>query len=217
MHLKRNNISKFWPVPKKGTKYVAVSSHNQNESLPLVVVLRDVLKIIINKKELQRAINEKKISVNGKIVHDTNYPIALFDVINLNEMKKNFKATLSTEKKMTFEEVSNKDAESKIFKVLNKKILGDKKIQLNLMHGINVISKEDVKTGDSVLLNLKEKKILKTIKMEKGKNAFVVKGKHAGKKGKIEDIVERGGKKIAKISEKSNKLNVWTKNIIVIE
>lgn len=49
------------------------------------------------------------------------------------------------------------------------------------MHGKNIISKEKVNTGDSLLLNLKDNKIIKIITMEKGKNIFVIKGKHIGK------------------------------------
>ena len=31
-YLKRNNFGKFWPIPRKGTTYVTVSSHNKTES-----------------------------------------------------------------------------------------------------------------------------------------------------------------------------------------
>ena len=57
MHIKRKNIGKFWPVPRKGTKYLAVPSHNNSESISLVVVIRDVLKLVRNKKELKRLLN----------------------------------------------------------------------------------------------------------------------------------------------------------------
>jgi len=52
--------------------------------------------------------------------------------------------------------------------------------------------------------------------MEKGKDAFVIKGKHAGINGKIIEIVDRGGKQLAKISFGEEKINVWVKNIIVV-
>ena len=42
MYLKRNCIGKFWPVPRKGTKYQAVATHDKNESIPLIVVARDI-------------------------------------------------------------------------------------------------------------------------------------------------------------------------------
>jgi len=216
-HVNRKNIGNFWAVPRKGTKYLAVASHEKKDAMPLVVVLRDILKIVRNKKELQRVINEKQIQINYKEIRNTNYPICLFDIINLVSIKKNYKTLLSKNKKMIFEEISEKEAQIRPFKVMNKKMLSGNKIQLNLMHGKNIITNEKVKTGDSVILNLKDNKIVKIIPMEKGNNTFVIKGKHAGYIGKIDDIVTRGGKEIAKISSEEGKVNVWTKNIIVIE
>lgn len=222
MHLKRKTIGKFWPIPRKGTKYVASPNHNQNEALPLIVVMRDILKLVRTKKELSKLLYEKQIMVNNKIVRETNYPISLFDILNLPSAKKNFRAILSENKKINLEEVNEKEAYLKVYKVINKKMLDGKTIQINLMHGRNIITKEKVNTGDSVIYDLKENKISKIIPMEKGRNAFVIKGKHAGYAGKINEIIERGGKKLAKISSDSktdgnNKLNVWIKNIIVIE
>jgi len=216
-HVNRQNIGKFWPIPRKGTKYLAVASYNRYESIPLVIIARDILKIVRNKKELQRLINEKKIKINHKEIMETNYPVCLFDVINLADIKKNYQAIFSEHKKMIFEEISDKESETKIFKILNKKILPGKKVQFNLMHGKNIISKEKANTGDSILLNLKDNNIIKIIAMEKGKKVFVMKGKHAGESGKIENILERGGKTIAKIISDKGKINVWVKNIIVVE
>lgn len=215
MHQKRNTIKKFFPIPKKGTKYVAVSSHNANESIPLVVVMRDILKFVANKKELKKALNDKQIKINGREIRETNYPVCLFDIVSVNE--KSYRAVLSNTKKMTFEEIGEKETKTKVFKVLNKKILPGKHIQLNLSHGKNIISKEKASVDDSVLLNLEDNKIIKIIPLEKGSRAFVIEGKHMGKEGKIDEIMERGGKKLAKISGGKERINVWVKNLIVTE
>jgi small subunit ribosomal protein S4e len=214
-YLNRNNIEKFWPIERKGTKYLAVASHNKKDSIPLLVVMRDILKTVRNKKELKKIIHEKQIKINHKEIRETNYPISLFDVLTLGN--KNYQAILSEHKKIKFNEVSDKDSETKIFKIINKKLISGNKIQLNLMHGKNLISSEKANTGDSVLLSLKDNKIIKVIPMEKGKNAFVIQGKHTGIKGKIEELMIRGGKSLAKISSEKEKINVWTKNIVVIE
>lgn len=217
MYLKRNKTEKFWSIPRKGTKYLAVAKHNHAESIPLVVALRDVLKIVKNKKELKSALNEKQIKINSKEIRETNYPISLFDVLTLVNAKKSYRAVLSKNRKMVFEEVAEKDSKTKIFKLLNKKMLPGKTVQFNLNHGKNIISKEKVNIGDSILLNIEDNKILKIIPMEKGKHAYVIKGKHIGQEGKIEDIVERGGKQIAKITVNDERINVWLKNLIVME
>ena len=218
MHHNRHNIGKFWPIPRKGSKYLARSNHNQNESIPLVVVLRDVIKVVENKKELKSAINDKQVIVNGKEIREVNYPISLFDVIKIVSVKKSFKTLLSDKNKFVFEEVSGKDSESKVFKVIGKKVLGKDKVQVNLLNGNNILMKDKVKVGDSVVMGF-DGKVDKVIGMEKGKMGYVTHGKHTGHKGKIEDIVERGGKKLVVIQDKDDKekVNVWVKNIIVIE
>lgn len=217
MHIKRTSIGKFWPIARKGTTFLAVASHDQTNSIPLVVVLRDILSLIKNKKELKRLINEKQVKINQKDIFEENYPVNLFDVISLPAIKKNYRAFLSRKKKFIFEETSDKESQTKSFKVLSKKILRKGKIQLNLMYGRNIIVKEDIPSGSSVILNLKDNKIVKIILLEKGQNAFVFKGKHAGKSGKIENIFVRGGKKIVKITSEKERINVWTKNLILIE
>lgn len=215
-YLKRQGIEKFWSIPRKGTKYLTHVSHNQGHSIPLVVVLRDILKLVGTKKQLKKIINEKQVKINQKEVREINYPIGLFDVISLFAIKKNYRVTLSKEKKMIFEEVSDKEAKTKIFKILDKKLLPNKKIQLNLMHGKNILTKEKVNVGDSLLINLEDNKVEKIIVMEKGADAFVNKGKHAGRTGKITEIMERGGKTLAKITTDTERINVWTKNIIAM-
>jgi small subunit ribosomal protein S4e len=217
MYLKRSNTSKSWPIPRKGTKYLAMPRHNQSESISLIIVLRDILKLVQNKKELKSVLNEGKIKVNQKVVKETNYPLALFDIISIPEIKKNYKANLSKTKKFIFDEISEKEAESRPLKIINKKVLSKGLVQLNLINGRNILSKEKARTGDTVILNLKENKIIKIIPLEKGRNCFIIEGKHIGKEGKIEDLVKRGDKKLAKIIWNKEKINVWVKNIIVLE
>ena len=212
MHKNRYNMGKFWPVAKKGTKYVAKSSHNNSNSVPLAVLIRDVLKLVRTTKELKKVLNEKQIKVSGKEIRDTNYPIGLFDMITAGD--KTFRVILGENKKFKMEE--SKDDGTKVIKIVGKKNLGKKGIQFNLMDGRNVLSNEKANVGDSVIYNYNNAKISKIIKMDKGSEGFVIKGKHAGVRGKIVNIVEQGGKKIAVISDDKEKINVWIKNVIAM-
>lgn len=216
MHLKRNKTEKFWPIKRKGKKYIAVASHNKKVSIPLIVVARDILGIVLNSKELKRALNEKKILVNQKIIQDTNFPVTLFDVLSLNDFGKNYKAVLGKNKKFSFEDISEKEAETKIDKVVNKKLLKNKKVQIGLSQGRTFLSDEKISVNDSVVFNLKTGKVVKIIPMQKGERAFVLLGKHRGATGKIESISEIGNKKLAEISA-NGKIRVWIKNLMVVE
>jgi len=111
----------------------------------LIVVMRDVLKVVRNNKELKKAIGEKKIKINGKEVREVKYPVGLFDVIAVG--KDNYRASLKG-KKMGFEEISDSEAGKKVAKIIGKKVLGKNKIQFNLMDGsdsiVVVIEAEDL-------------------------------------------------------------------------
>tara|TARA_Y100000034_G_scaffold53331_1_gene65478 strand:- start:60 stop:704 length:645 start_codon:yes stop_codon:yes gene_type:complete len=214
MHKNRHNMGNFWPVAKKGNKYVAASSHNNSNSVPLSVVMRDVLKMVRTTRELKKALNEKQIKISGKEIRDANYPVGLFDVVSAGGQ--DFRVLLGENKKFKLEEA--KEADKKVVKIIGKKNLGKKGIQFNLMDGRNVLSKEGANVGDSVIVSLKDGKIVKIIKMEKGNRGFVIHGKHSGVSGKIVDIVEQGGKHIAVIDDEGHKekINVWVRNVIVM-
>lgn len=211
MHINRKNIGNFWPIPRKGTKYIAVSSHNKKNSIPLSIVVRDILKLVKNVRELKKILNEKKIKINGKIIRDVRYPVGLFDLISIHE--ENYKCNFNG-KKFFFEKTEN--VNTKVIKVIGKKNLGKNKIQINLMDGRNIFNNEKVSVNDSILYDFKLNKVLKVIKMEKGRTGFVVKGKHSGIKGKILEILKVGGKKMAIIDNKGA-ITVWIKNMIVVE
>ena len=117
---------------------------------------------------------------------------------------------------MIFVEVSDKESVNKIIKVIGKKIISKGKVQINLMDGRNIITDEKVKLGDSVLFNFKTKKLEKIIALAKGGEAHVIEGKHAGKKGKIIEIISRGGKDLVVIENKPEKINVMTKSVIAV-
>jgi len=211
-HLKRQKIENFWPIPRKGTKYLTVAAHSKNDSIPLVVVMREILGLVNNKKELQKLINEKKVVVNGKVIRDVKYPISLFDNISFPGIKKHYKAILKA-KRYGFEEINEKQAQNKTYRVKDKKELKGKKTQINLNNGKNILSADKVKVGDFVVLNLKENKITKTISLEKGIDVVVIKGKHMGVQGKVKEISEEGQNKIALVSNDNEDIKVNVENL----
>ena len=101
------------------------------------------------------------------------------------------------------------------FAIIDKKTIKNKKTQLNLNDGANNLSEIKCKINDSVLVNLKDKKIEKTLPFSKNSNVIVFAGKHAGKVGKIEEINEN--KKMVLIGRGKEKFNILIKQIMVIE
>jgi small subunit ribosomal protein S4e len=216
MHVKRKTIPKFWPIQRTGTKYMAVPVHDRGSSMPLMIVMRDVLKLVKTRKELQKVLNDKKILVNGKITIEKNYPICLFDTLAIPSIKKFYRATLN-DKKMGFEEIKESEISTRMFKVIGKKILTGKKVQLNFSNGKNLISNEKLESGNFVVMDMLSNKIKKTIILEKGAKVLIIEGKHIGKSGKINEIVTEGENVIAKIKSADEEISTNITNLFAIE
>jgi len=214
MHQKRITIAKTWFVPRMTSKYIAFSMSDMEKSLPLIVAMRDILKLVKIKKELKLLLNSKQIFVNGKIVRETNYPVHLFDSLSMPAVGK-FYRTILKDKKISFKEISEKESAERAYKVIGKKILSGKRIQINLSEGKNIISSEKINTGDFIVLdNLKNK--IKSIKqLKEGEEVIITAGKHIGKTGKIKKIEEQGEKKIAEIDSKNEKIRTDAKNLFI--
>ncbi|MEM3122064.1 MAG: hypothetical protein QXH60_01330 [Candidatus Pacearchaeota archaeon] len=191
MHQKRQTASNLWPIPRKGTKFVVVPSHNKKNGIPILIVMRDILGIVKTKKELKKIITEKKILTNGSVVRNVNFSLTLFDTISFPELKKHYKINLSELGKFSLSEIKDSEALFKISKAIGKKILKGGKIQINFSDGRNLISNEKINIGDSAIINIKTKKIDKILPIKENSNVIIIKGKHLGKIGKIKKIYER--------------------------
>ena len=207
MHKTRNETPKTWPIARKGTKYIVVASHNKRAGIPLLILLRDILKIAKKRKEVERILRDGKIKVNGKIVRDEKYALLLLDILNIGE--KNYKLILEN-RKFKFEDTKEKE---KIAKIIGKKILHKGKVQINLNDGRNLIVKEKMNIGDSLAINF-EGKITRKIELKENSKIIVISGSHIGEEGKVEKINRE--KKTAEININKKKVNLDLKRIMAI-
>jgi len=208
-----------WPVPRKGKgkRFVAVPSHGTSKGISVLFLLRDVLKIVKTKKEAKYMTLNGMVKINNQIRKDENFIVQVFDTMGLEKAKLNYRLEIIN-KKFSLAKISNKEAETKIIKISGKKVLGIKKIQMNLDDGQNIITKEKFSVGDSIILNTKEKKIIKILPLKEGAKVEVISGKHAGEKGGLVGFNElpRGGRDY-QIKLKDKTVSLPYKTILVIE
>ncbi len=216
MHLKRQGVPRSWPTYRKGTKYVVRPFSALESGVPLLLVLRDMLKIARNRKEAKRAIFLKHVLVNNRVPRDEKKAILLFDTVSVIPLKKSYRLGLSEKGKFELAEIKENEANKKVAKVVDKRMLKGKKIQLNLNDGRNLLSNIDCKINDSVLINFNEKKVEKCLPLNHGSRAIVFSGKHAGKIGEVK-IVDLQKKIVEMESNGKEKLNVLIKQIVVME
>ena len=214
-YLKRQKVPKNWPIKRKGTAYVVRPNFSINKGIPVLIILRDMLEVAQNRKEVKKAIHSKFILLNNKIVIDEKNNVLLFDVIKIIPSKKYYRMTLSDKGKFQLEEIKENETDKKIAKIINKKILKGKKVQINLSDGRNFISDIKCSTNDSVLIDLKEGKIEKCLPLKEKSKVIIFAGKHSGERGIIEKLDLE--KKMAKVSEGKKTANILIKQLMVVE
>jgi len=215
MHLKRQKIPKNWPIPRKGTKYVVRPNYNIREGVPILIILRDMLKIAQNRKEVKKAIYSKNILLNNEIVRDEKNNALLFDTIAILPSKKYYRIELSKKGKFQLKEIKESEINKKISKIVNKKVLKGKKMQLNLRDGRNFISDIKCNINDSVLIDLKTKKIEKCLSLKENAKIMIFGGKHSGEIGIINKINSKD--KTAELDIDKKKVKVLIKHLVVVE
>ena len=214
-HLSRQEKPRKWPIEKKGTTYLVSPNSNIDEGMPLLTILRDVLKVADNRKEVKAMIHERQVLLNEKPAIDEKNSVLFFDTMRIVPMKKSYKLGLTLNGKFKLEEISEKEAEKKITKIVNKKILRGKKTQLNFFDGRNILSDMKCNMNDSVVIDLKGNKIEKCLPLKEKSKVIVFAGKHAGKTGEIEKLELED--KTAKIKTSEKEINILIKQLMVIE
>jgi len=188
-HMKRISMPKEWPLPKKGTKYLIRPLTGKGKyAMPLLAILRDVLKIGKTKKEIREILKDKNVLVDNKIIGDLSYPIGFFDIITMPKADLYYRIEFAPNGKLTFVKINKSESESKPCKIVNKTLLKGNKMQVNLYDGKNILYKEKTVINDSVLIDLKNNKVIKLLPLKENAKVHVVKGKHKGEKGEIKNV-----------------------------
>jgi len=208
-HLKRYKAPKSWPIhPKEDTWTVkpAPGSHAIEDSLPLLVIIRDILGLADNSREAKRIINTGNVLIDGRAVKDYKFPVGFMDVLTIPKTEENYRILLDTKGRLTLHPISAEDASYKLAKVVNKSTIKGGKTQLNLHDGRNVLVDEDVYAGQDVIcIGIPEQEIKENFKFEDGVVVLVTGGKHTGELGKIQEvIVDESSKPNTAIIEKAN-------------
>ena len=205
-HLKRLAAPAFWPVKRKEAVWTVKprpGPHAIEESIPLLVLVRDVLGFAETAREARKIIAEGKIKVDGRVRRDYKFPVGPMDVIELVGADKYYRMLPVPVKVLWPIEIPKEEANVKPCKIENKTTVKGGHIQLNLHDGRNVLIRvsdptnpveaNQYKTGGTVVLRVPEQEILDYIPFEVGSLAIIVAGRNVGRVGRIKKITKGMG------------------------
>lgn len=204
--LKRKPAPKFWPIHRKEVTWVVKPSsgpHTGENCMPLVLVLRESLGFAKTRKEAKIMVSQGRISVDGKVRREDDFPVGLADVISMPDVNQSYRV-LPSAKGLILHPIDEEEAEFKLCRIEDKEVVKNGNVQLNLHDGSNILVKiadprnpqEDTyDTLDTVKVSLPEKQIIEIVKMKEKASGMITGGKNIGKYGKIIEIEKAEGKK----------------------
>ncbi len=193
-HIKKLTVPRSWITDKKSNKYIIrpnAGAHPFELGVSINMLFKDMLRYCKTSKEVKSILKNKEVLVDGKRRYDHRYVVGFMDVLSIPSIKEQYIIFLNKKGKLVAQEIKKKDSEIKISKIINKKLLGKNKIQINLNDGRNIILKKDeYKVGDSLVLTLPKQEVKEHIRMDKGAFVMIIGGKYKGSTGTIEEIKE---------------------------
>lgn len=190
-HLKRFKSPKHWPIHPKEDKWTVKPSagpHAIESSLPLMIVIRDILGIADNSREAKRIINNGDVLVDGRARKDYKFPVGFMDVVQIPKNEGVYRVLPDEKGRLILHQIKQENVEFKLCKIENKTTLKNGKTQLNLHDGRNAITDDQLNAGDVIKLKVPEQEVIESIKFEEGTIGLVTGGKHTGEIGKIKEI-----------------------------
>lgn len=190
---KRSKAPSFWTIHRKKNQFTINTSpgpYRKKESYPISVLIRDILRIVNTYDEAKSVIRQGNISVDGIIRRKTDFPIGLMNVVEIPKLKKSFRMLPVKGSILTPIEIPNSEKNLKLCEVKSKTSVRGGKVQYGLNDGRSILAESeiDLKPHDACLLEIPSQKIIRTITLKTGILALVIRGRRAGKIGKIKEL-----------------------------
>lgn len=190
MHLKRSEMPPYWGLGVKERTF-AVSPrgpHTKSRSIPLRVVIRDLLKAAGTGREAKQALAQGKVLVDKKVRKDHAFGVGLMDLVEIPDLKACYRVDVAPAG-LLLKEVPQEG--NKVCKVIGKTVVRGGKEQLHLHDGRNLLGGKGVAPGDSLLISLPDQKVLAHYPFRSGAEALIVGGKNRGARGTILSVAGR--------------------------
>lgn len=190
-HLKRFKAPDGWPIHPKEFKWTVKTgpgSHAMDESIPLLLVVRDILKVADNAREAKIIINKGDILVDGKPTKDYKFPVGFMDVIEIPKSGNVYRVLPDEKGRLILFPITKRNKGFKLVRIVDKTILKGGKTQLNLHDGKNILAEGDYRGADVLKVRVPSQEIKDHIKFEEGSLGLITGGKHIGERGTVKEI-----------------------------
>jgi small subunit ribosomal protein S4e len=212
-HNKRLSAPITYTIKRKHGKFT-IRPHptrgSFESSIPLGIILREVLGYAKTLNEVKKILVRKMVKVDGKVRTDYKFAIGPMDVLEITKTNEFFRLVpYRGKRRLKLVPIDEKEAHQKILQVKKKHTMRGGLIQLTFHDGrtlaINpeeeaAISIQEISPKDSIMFNLESEEMEELYPFSEGNIALVMGGHNVGLVGKITEIESQIGRKMRTIT-----------------
>jgi small subunit ribosomal protein S4e len=197
LRLKRRAAPRSWTVPRKGTKWILrprPGPHPQDRSIPLLLVLRDLQRIVVSAREARILVRSGAVRVDGKVASDLARGVGLMDTVSLaSPLDRHYRLVTDRRGKLVLASIPSTEATVKIGRVRSKHAAKGGKVEVTLHDGRNLLvaASTPYRVGDSLKIGLPDQKVLEHLVLKPGALAYLAGGSHVGELARVEKVEVR--------------------------
>lgn len=213
-HIASISAPKSWPIKRKAEVFLMrpMPGRKFGLSLPLGLILRDLLHLTTTTKESKKVLKDGKILINKKKRDEVKFPVGFMDVIEIPSANLTYRFVLNKRGKLVLQAIDAKEAALKPCKIIGKTSLKGGKKQVNLDDGTNILAdNKDYKVGDTLVIESPELKVKEHLKLDKGAFVYITAGTKVGQLGIYEGLKSFVGGQPDNIIVKTNDGTIETR------
>ncbi|RLI23502.1 30S ribosomal protein S4e [Candidatus Bathyarchaeota archaeon] len=199
--LKREKAPKIWPIHRKEFVFTfkpVPGPHPIERSIPLALILRDMLNLAKFAREANKIVKKGMIKVDGRVIREPRFPVGMMDVLSIPEIESVYRV-FPSKKGLMLHPIGKEEENVKLCRIESKRLVKGGRIQLTLHDGRNILlpAEEDGKDYtrlDVLKIQLPDQTILDKFTLKEGSFVMVFEGKHRGEFGRLKAIEEVGSK-----------------------
>lgn len=227
--LKRESAPGFWPIHRKESTWAPMTRpgpHPRARSIPLNVLIRDMIGWVDVGKEASRIVHDSKVKVDGLARKDHRFPIGLMDVVQFPSIGKAFRLLPKPRRGLSLLPISGEEVSYKLCKITGKNVLRGGKVQLSLHDGRNLvldtktaaIYEKGLEIGGALQIQLPSQRIINYVPFQTGSLGLVTDGRNEGFLGRIATVSlgTQSRPKMARLETTEESFETPTRHIIPV-
>jgi len=189
-HMKRQMAPMFWTINRKANVWSINTSsgpHNFGNSIPITVLLRDMLNYATTRREAAMITKQGKIKIDGKPRLDDKFPVGLMDVISLPDAGESYRVLPTKGGRLALHQIKGDEIGFKLCKIIGKTTLRNNVTQLRLHDGrtLSVPSEAKYKVNDVLKLKIPSQEVVEHVSFKDQLPIVITGGRSQGETGMI--------------------------------